>query len=84
MYAHKGMLSCLVEYSFSLALFECHQWPVVFSVVLCSCYGDSSVSRNRLILPCLISSRIYVVDTGTSPRAPELHEVKKNKQFDSM
>lgn len=40
-----------------------------------SCYGDSSFSRNRLILPSLASTRIYVVDTGTLPRAPKLHKV---------
>uniref|UniRef100_A0ACB8G8P4 Methanethiol oxidase n=1 Tax=Sphaerodactylus townsendi TaxID=933632 RepID=A0ACB8G8P4_9SAUR len=40
-----------------------------------SCFGDATKKRNRLILPCLISSRIYVVDTGTEPRAPKLHKV---------
>ncbi|XP_077176359.1 methanethiol oxidase-like [Paroedura picta] len=40
-----------------------------------SCFGDTTKKRNRLILPCLGSSRIYVVDTGTDPRAPRLHKV---------
>ncbi|XP_017694993.1 PREDICTED: selenium-binding protein 1 [Lepidothrix coronata] len=40
-----------------------------------SCFGDSRKSRNLLILPALISSRIYVVDVGTDPRAPRLHKV---------
>ncbi|NXK43284.1 SBP1A oxidase, partial [Piprites chloris] len=40
-----------------------------------SCFGDASKSRNLLILPSLISSRIYVVDVGTDPRAPRLHKV---------
>lgn len=39
-----------------------------------SCYGDSTKSRTKLVLPCLISSRIYVVDVGTEPRAPKLHK----------
>ncbi|TRY86384.1 hypothetical protein DNTS_012149 [Danionella cerebrum] len=39
-----------------------------------SCYDDPSKRRNRLILPSLISSRIYVVDVGTDPRAPQLHK----------
>lgn len=38
-----------------------------------SCHGDPSKSRNRLILPSVNSSRIYVVDTGTNPRKPQLH-----------
>ncbi|XP_029393900.1 methanethiol oxidase [Mus pahari] len=40
-----------------------------------SCFGDSTKSRNKLMLPCLISSRIYVVDVGSEPRAPKLHKV---------
>uniref|UniRef100_A0A8C7QUZ3 Methanethiol oxidase n=1 Tax=Oncorhynchus mykiss TaxID=8022 RepID=A0A8C7QUZ3_ONCMY len=40
-----------------------------------SCFGDSSKKRNRLILPSLISSRIYIVDTGTDPRAPQMHKI---------
>ncbi|XP_044131996.1 methanethiol oxidase [Bufo gargarizans] len=40
-----------------------------------SCFGDPSKVRNKLILPCLISSRVYVVDVGTDPRAPRLHKV---------
>ncbi|XP_078526811.1 methanethiol oxidase-like [Lissotriton helveticus] len=40
-----------------------------------SCHGDPTKMRNRLILPSLISSRIYVVDVGTNPRAPKLHKV---------
>lgn len=40
-----------------------------------SCFGDASKTRNRLILPSLISSRVYVVDVGTDARAPRLHKV---------
>uniref|UniRef100_G3NFU3 Methanethiol oxidase n=1 Tax=Gasterosteus aculeatus TaxID=69293 RepID=G3NFU3_GASAC len=40
-----------------------------------SCFGDASKKRNRLILPALISSRIYVVDVGTDPRAPQIQKV---------
>ncbi|XP_054639102.1 methanethiol oxidase isoform X2 [Dunckerocampus dactyliophorus] len=39
-----------------------------------SCFGDASKKRNRLILPALISSRIYVVDVGTDPREPRIHK----------
>ncbi|MCJ8728208.1 hypothetical protein PDJAM_G00001740 [Pangasius djambal] len=39
-----------------------------------SCFGDASKKRNRLILPSLISSRIYVIDVGTDARAPRLHK----------
>ncbi|XP_077384359.1 methanethiol oxidase [Festucalex cinctus] len=39
-----------------------------------SCFGDASKKRDRLILPALISSRIYVVDVGTEPRKPRLHK----------
>ena len=39
-----------------------------------SCFGDSTKSRTKLMLPCLMSSRIYVVDVGSEPRAPKLHK----------
>lgn len=41
-----------------------------------SCFGDASKKRNRLILPSLISSRIYVVDVEADPRAPRIHKVR--------
>ncbi|XP_035770169.1 methanethiol oxidase, partial [Neolamprologus brichardi] len=41
-----------------------------------SCFDDASKKRNFLILPSLISSRIYVVDVGTNPRAPKIHKVR--------
>ncbi|XP_077176415.1 methanethiol oxidase-like [Paroedura picta] len=39
-----------------------------------SCFGDTT-KKNKLILPCVDSARIYVVDTGADPRAPRLHKV---------
>ncbi|KAF7132724.1 hypothetical protein RHSIM_Rhsim09G0061400 [Rhododendron simsii] len=40
-----------------------------------SCYGDPSAARRYLVLPCLISGRIYAIDTKQNPRAPSLHKV---------
>nr|BAJ94729.1 predicted protein [Hordeum vulgare subsp. vulgare] len=40
-----------------------------------SCHGDPSTSRRFLILPSLLSGRVYVVDTAKDPRAPALHKV---------
>ncbi|XP_077158925.1 methanethiol oxidase-like [Paroedura picta] len=40
-----------------------------------SCFGDTTRKQNKLIFPCFGSSRIYVVDTGTDPRAPRLYKV---------
>ncbi|KAA3480350.1 selenium-binding protein 1-like [Gossypium australe] len=40
-----------------------------------SCHGDPSADRRFLILPSLVSGRIYVVDTKTNPKAPSLHKV---------
>ncbi|XP_042295653.1 methanethiol oxidase-like [Sceloporus undulatus] len=45
-----------------------------------SCFGDTSKKRNRLILPCLGSSRIYVVDTGTNLREPRMFKVIEPKE----
>ncbi|KAM9624134.1 methanethiol oxidase-like isoform 1-T3 [Morphnus guianensis] len=38
----------------------------------CPCFDNTTTKRNKLILPCLISSRIYVVDVGSQCRAPKL------------
>ncbi|NXC76313.1 SBP1 oxidase, partial [Anhinga anhinga] len=38
----------------------------------CTCFDNIAVKRTKLILPCLISSRIYVVDVGSQCRAPKL------------
>uniref|UniRef100_A0A8C5R2X4 Methanethiol oxidase n=2 Tax=Leptobrachium leishanense TaxID=445787 RepID=A0A8C5R2X4_9ANUR len=40
-----------------------------------SCFGDPTKTRDKLILPCLGSSRVYVIDVGTEPRAPRIHKV---------
>lgn len=40
-----------------------------------SCHGDPSAQRRYLILPSLMSSRIYVLDMGKNERAPVLHKV---------
>ncbi|CAN7938099.1 unnamed protein product [Ixodes hexagonus] len=40
-----------------------------------SCYGNPSKRRDKLVLPCLNSDRIYVVDVGQDPRAPRLFKV---------
>ncbi|XP_020547048.1 selenium-binding protein 1 [Sesamum indicum] len=40
-----------------------------------SCHADPLASRSFLLLPSLLSGRIYVVDTETDSRAPTLHKV---------
>uniref|UniRef100_A0A8D0E6R7 Methanethiol oxidase n=1 Tax=Salvator merianae TaxID=96440 RepID=A0A8D0E6R7_SALMN len=40
-----------------------------------SSFGDTSKRRNRLVLPALGSTRIYIVDTETDPLAPRLFKV---------
>lgn len=41
-----------------------------------SCYGDGRKARTKLVLPGLVSSRVYVVDVGAEPRAPKLHKAR--------
>ncbi|KAL9822971.1 methanethiol oxidase-like isoform 2-T2 [Geothlypis trichas] len=39
----------------------------------CGCFdGGAAAKRTKLVLPCLISSRIYVVDVGNQCRAPRI------------
>ncbi|XP_002737973.1 methanethiol oxidase-like [Saccoglossus kowalevskii] len=40
-----------------------------------SCYDNCCRKRNRLVLPSLYSSRIYLVDVETNPRRPALAKV---------
>ncbi|XP_047308683.1 selenium-binding protein 1-like [Impatiens glandulifera] len=39
-----------------------------------SCHQDAEVSRRFLVLPALVSGRIYAIDTLNDPRAPTLHK----------
>nr|AGV54618.1 selenium binding protein [Phaseolus vulgaris] len=40
-----------------------------------SCFGDPSAQRRFLIVPALVSGRVYVIDVKTDPKAPSLHKV---------
>ncbi|XP_054927201.1 methanethiol oxidase-like isoform X3 [Dermacentor andersoni] len=40
-----------------------------------SCYGNPSKRRDKLVLPCLDSDRVYVADLAHNPRAPTLYKV---------
>ncbi|NWY08014.1 SBP1 oxidase, partial [Nothoprocta ornata] len=40
-----------------------------------SCFEDCTRARKKLILPSLISSRVYVVDVGTQCNAPQLYKM---------
>uniref|UniRef100_A0A8C9NU25 Methanethiol oxidase n=1 Tax=Serinus canaria TaxID=9135 RepID=A0A8C9NU25_SERCA len=47
---------------------HCAGWGPV-----CGCFDSGAASkRTKLVLPCLISSRIYVVDVGSQCRAPRI------------
>ena len=41
-----------------------------------SCYDKPTVSRSRLIVPGLMSSRIYIIDVATDPRNPRIDTVR--------
>ena len=40
-----------------------------------SCFDNPNRNRNRLIMPGLLSSRIYAVDVATDPKAPRIDDV---------
>ncbi|KAG6553077.1 hypothetical protein Mapa_005414 [Marchantia paleacea] len=46
-----------------------------------SCHSDTSVQRRFLVLPSLVSSRIYIVDTVTDPLKPSLHKVVEPEEI---
>ncbi|GFQ03138.1 selenium-binding protein 2 [Phtheirospermum japonicum] len=46
-----------------------------------SCHGDTLASRRYLVLPSLLSGRIYAIDTQKDPKAPSLHKVVDPKDI---
>ena len=40
-----------------------------------SCYDDASKCRRFLVLPCLDTDRVYILDTAQNPRAPRIHHI---------
>ncbi|EPS74021.1 hypothetical protein M569_00721, partial [Genlisea aurea] len=46
-----------------------------------SCYGNAFAERRYLVLPSLVSSRIYAVDTQKNPRAPILYKYVDPKEI---
>lgn len=42
--------------------------------VCSSCHGDKDLCRDKMILPCVVSDRIYIVDMSNDPKAPVLHK----------
>ena len=46
-----------------------------------SCHGDSSRSRDSLVMPSLLSSRIYIFDIATDPKAPRIRKVRLTRCF---
>nr|XP_060614586.1 methanethiol oxidase-like [Anolis sagrei ordinatus] len=49
--------------------------------VCSSSFWDVSKERNRLIIPCMTSGRIYVVDTDSDPCAPSLYKVIERQEI---
>uniref|UniRef100_A0A669QI95 Methanethiol oxidase n=1 Tax=Phasianus colchicus TaxID=9054 RepID=A0A669QI95_PHACC len=52
---------------------HCSGWSTDRSSSIC--FDNITTKKNKLILPGLISSRIYVVDVGTQCRAPTVCKV---------
>ena len=74
MYSKRGDIS---SYSFTL----CTLSVMIFfsdAKYYYSCHEDVMKRRNRLILPALVSNRIYVIDTGSDPKAPTIFKVSHN------
>ncbi|XP_065341832.1 methanethiol oxidase [Cloeon dipterum] len=49
-----------------------------------SCHGDPSCKRDKIIIPCLGSDRIYVLETGANPKEPKLHKVLEPSELHSL
>lgn len=40
--------------------------------------------RDKLVLPCLNSNRIFIVDVGTNPRSPKMHKVIEGEVLEGV
>ncbi|XP_017769093.1 PREDICTED: selenium-binding protein 1-A-like [Nicrophorus vespilloides] len=49
-----------------------------------SCYGCKGMVRDKLILPCLGSDRIIIVETGKNPRAPSIHKTVEAAELHAL
>lgn len=41
-----------------------------------SCYDNPEKKRAYMVLPCLASDRVYIVNTAIDERAPRMHKVQ--------
>lgn len=48
-----------------------------------SCHDDGGQKRRYLVLPSLVSGRIYIVDTLKDPRAPEVYKTVEPEEISS-
>ncbi|CAG9770482.1 unnamed protein product [Ceutorhynchus assimilis] len=50
-----------------------------------SCHGKQECSkRDKLILPGLLSNRVFIVDTGKTPRSPFMHKVIEASEINNL
>ncbi|CAM6113589.1 unnamed protein product [Calypogeia fissa] len=46
-----------------------------------SCHQDTSIQRRYLVLPSLVSGRIYIIDTITDPLKPAVHKTVEPEEI---
>ena len=49
-----------------------------------SCHGCAGVARDKMILPCMGSDRVYIVDMAKDPRAPTMHKVIEPEELHAL
>ncbi|EEB14090.1 Selenium-binding protein, putative [Pediculus humanus corporis] len=49
-----------------------------------SCHDEPNKKRDKLILPCLKSDNIYVIDVGTNPRDPQLKKCIEGEKMRAL
>ncbi|KAF5304015.1 hypothetical protein FQA39_LY01800 [Lamprigera yunnana] len=68
----------IIHRTYSLSVddeFHHSGWNICSSCYHKKCCHKQFPPRDKLILPALRSSRIYVIDTGRNPRAPEIDRI---------
>ena len=49
-----------------------------------SCHGCAGASRDKLVLPCIGSDRVYIIDMAKDPKAPTIHKVIEPEELHAL
>ncbi|KAG8225001.1 hypothetical protein J437_LFUL006012 [Ladona fulva] len=52
--------------------------------VCSSCFGEQGETRDKMVLPCLLSDRVYILDMSEDPKAPKICRVIEAEEMHAL